>query len=472
MQLSQTKEMPQARVHVAHPAMAMIGLMIGAFVGMFSETSLNIALPSLMTALNVSQGTIQWLVTGYMLVIGICMPLSSLLSKWFNTKKIILFALGAFILGSVVSAMGAVFPVVLIGRLIQGIGTGLILPLMFSVAMQIFPPYKLGTVMGMAALVIMFAPAIGPTITGLVLAKFTWHYIFWLFVPFLVLAFIFTLTSMENVYQQTQTPVDWLSIVESSIGFAGIVVGTTMASDAGWLSLEVGLALLVGVIGLVLYTERQLSLANPMLNLRVFANKQFTVGTLLVMLDFGVILASMYLLPMYLQRVMGLPVAMTGLVMLPGGIVNAAVSAIAGRMYDSHGAKWLSRGGFVIAILGVLILLNSGAQSPLWWIILGHVVLMIGAPLAMSPAQTYGLNSLSSAESADGSALLNTLQQIVGAVSTAVATSMLALGSAKAAGQTGLTIGSHFGFVFVLILAIIGLIVAFQVKKPQASRDL
>ncbi|KRK12164.1 major facilitator superfamily permease [Lacticaseibacillus zeae DSM 20178 = KCTC 3804] len=472
MQLSQTKAMPQARVHIAHPALAMIGLMIGAFVGMFSETSLNIALPSLMTALNVSQGTIQWLVTGYMLVIGICMPISSLLSKWFNTKRIILFALGAFILGSVVSAMGASFAVVLIGRLIQGIGTGLILPLMFSVAMQIFPPYKLGTVMGLAAPVIMFAPAIGPTITGLILAKFTWHDIFWLFVPFLVLAFIFTLTSMENVYHQTKTPVDWISIVASSIGFAGIVVGTTMASDSGWLSLTVAVSLLIGIAGLAFYTRRQLTLKKPMLNLRVFANKQFTVGTLLVMLDFGVILASMYLLPMYLQRVIGLPVAMTGLVMLPGGIVNAAVSAIAGRMYDSHGAKWLARGGFVIAILGILILLSSGAQSPLWWIILGHVTLMIGAPLAMSPAQTYGLNSLSGAESADGSALLNTLQQIVGAVSTAVATSMLALGSAQAAGQSGLTIGSHYGFVFVLILAVVGLIVAFQVKKPQVSRDL
>lgn len=347
--------------------------------------------------------------------------------------------------------MGAVFPVVLIGRLIQGIGTGLILPLMFSVAMQIFPPYKLGDSHGDGCFGDYVCACYWPNDyrAGACQIHLALH--FWLFVPFLVLAFIFTLTSMENVYHQTQTPVDWLSIVESSIGFAGIVVGTTMASDAGWLSLEVGLALLVGVIGLVLYARRQLSLTNPMLNLRVFANKQFTVGTLLVMLDFGVILASMYLLPMYLQRVMGLPVAMTGLVMLPGGIVNAAVSAIAGRMYDSHGAKWLSRGGFVIAILGVLILLNSGAQSPLWWIILGHVVLMIGAPLAMSPAQTYGLNSLSGAESADGSALLNTLQQIVGAVSTAVATSMLALGSAKAAGQTGLTIGSHFGFMFVLI---------------------
>ena len=158
--------------------------------------------------------------------------------------------------------------------------------------------------------------------------------------------------------------------------------------------------------------------------------------------------------------------------MLPGGIVNAAVSAIAGRMYDSHGAKWLSRGGFAIAILGVLILLNSGAQSPLWWIILGHVVLMIGAPLAMSPAQTYGLNSLSGAESADGSALLNTLQR-----NCRRRFNCCCHKYARAwFGQSRWTNWPDNWFAFWLyvrlILAIIGLIVAFQVKKPQASRDL
>ena len=164
--MAQVSKMAQPRVQIKHPALAMLSLMIGAFVGMFSETSLNIALPSLIKALKVSQGTIQWLVTGYMLVISIVMPLSSVLSKRFSTKKIILFGLGAFIIGSIISAVGTTFIVGLGGRMIQGIGTGLILPLMFSTAMQIFPIQKIGTVNGLAALVIMFAPAIGPTITN------------------------------------------------------------------------------------------------------------------------------------------------------------------------------------------------------------------------------------------------------------------------------------------------------------------
>ncbi|MCI2033865.1 MAG: DHA2 family efflux MFS transporter permease subunit [Lactobacillus sp.] len=469
MEMSQT--MPKARVEIAHPALAMVGLMIGAFVGMFSETALNIALPSLMTALNVTQGTIQWLVTGYMLVIGICMPLSSLLTRWFATKKIVLFALGAFIIGACLSALGSIFPIVLLGRMIQGIGTGLVLPLMFSIALQIFPPHKLGTIMGLAALVIMFAPAVGPTITGLLLAKFSWHYIFWLFVPFLAIAFGFAATSLDNVYPQTKTPVDWLSIIASTVGFAGIVVGASLASDAGWLAIKVGLALLVGVLALGLYAHRQLHLAKPMLNLTVFKNQRFAVGTLLVMLDFGVILASMYLLPLFLQRVMALPVALTGLVMLPGGIVNALTSAVAGRLYDNHGAKWLTRGGFIIAVCGIVLLLTANANSSLAWVIFGHVTLMIGAPLAMSPAQTYGLNSLSGALNADGSAILNTLQQIVGAVCTAVATSLIAVGSQQHAGVAGLTTGTHDGFIFVLLLAIVALITSFAIQAPAQRQD-
>lgn len=467
MQATQTKEMPQARVKIAHPNLAILGLMIGSFVGMFSETALNIALPSLMTALHVTQGTAQWLVTGYMLVIGICMPLSSLITKWFTTKRIVLFALGAFMLGALISALASAFPMVLLGRMIQGIGTGVVLPLMFSVALQIFPPYKLGTIMGLASLVIMVAPAVGPTITGLILAKLTWHYIFGLFVPVLVLAFVLTAIGLDNIYPQTKTPVDWLSIVTSTIGFAGIVMGASMASDLGWLSWQVLVALLIGIIALVVYARRQLQLPQPMLNLKIFKTKQFTVGTLLVMLDFGIILASMYLLPMYLQRVLGLPVALTGIVMLPGGVMNAVVSAIAGRLYDSHGAKWLARGGFVIAGIGALCLFFSNAHSSIAWLIFGHVVLMIGAPLAMSPVQTYGLSSLKGATSADGSAVMNTLQQVVGAVSTAIATSLIAMGSARQVGVAGLTSGTHAGFMFVLILVVIALIITSQIKNVQ-----
>lgn len=160
---------------VRHPKLAMVSMLLGAFVGMLSETSLNIALPKLILAFHVNTATIQWLVTGYMLVIGIVLPLSSLISKWFTTRQIIIFALVDFIVGAVISALAGNFPVLLIGRMIQGIGTGLILPLMFAVVMRIFPPQKIGAVMGGCALVIMFAPAIGPTLTGLVLAKLSWN---------------------------------------------------------------------------------------------------------------------------------------------------------------------------------------------------------------------------------------------------------------------------------------------------------
>jgi DHA2 family lincomycin resistance protein-like MFS transporter len=168
---------------------------------------------------------------------------------------------------------------------------------------------------------------------------------------------------------------------------------------------------------------------------------------------------------------MALPVALTGLVMLPGGIVNALTSAVAGRLYDNHGAKWLTRGGFIIAVCGIVLLLTANANSSLAWVIFGHVTLMIGAPLAMSPAQTYGLNSLSGALNADGSAILNTLQQIVGAVCTAVATSLIAVGSQQHAGVAGLTTGTHDGFIFVLLLAIVALITSFAIQAPAQRQD-
>ncbi|WP_262316340.1 DHA2 family efflux MFS transporter permease subunit [Lacticaseibacillus parakribbianus] len=463
--------LPKARVTLAHPALAILGLMIGSFVGMFSETALNIALPSMMTALHVTQGTIQWLVTGYMLVIGICMPLSSLLSRRFPTKAVVLTALGAFMLGAVIAAVASTFPVVLVGRMIQGIGTGLVLPLMFSIALQIFPPYKLGAVMGMAALVIMFAPAIGPTLAGLLLAKFSWHAIFWVLVPILAIAFVLVAATLGDAFERRNVAFDWLAIVLSTVGFGGIVIGVSSASDHGWLAAPVLLALLVGIVALVAFARRELHQDAPMLNLRVFDSRAFTFGTLLVMLDFGVILAAMYLLPTYLQKTMGLPVAMTGLVMLPGGVVNALVSALAGRLFDRYGAKWLTKLGFAIAAIGVIILMTTNAHSSLAQVIAGHIVLMIGAPLAMSPAQTYGLNSLDGATSADGSAILNTLQQIVGAVATAIATSALAAGMRSQPGLAGQTAGAHAGFAFVLALAVVAFAVSFGIRgKDQAAK--
>ena len=447
-----------ARKQLAHPKLAMVAMLLGAFVGMLSETSLNIALPKLMLSLRVNMATIQWLVTGYMLVIGIILPLSSLISKWFTTRQIIIFGLLSFIIGAVISACASSFPGVLIGRMVQGIGTGLILPLMFAVAMQIFPPQKLGTVLGICALVIMFAPAIGPTLTGLILAKLSWRWIFWLFIPFLVLALIFAITSLDNVNNVSKPHVDWLSIIESAVGFSGLVISASLSSRDGWLSVPVLSALVVGVIVLGFYIHRQLHLTEPILNLRLFKIPAFRTGALLVMLDFGIILSAMYLLPNYLQNGLLIPVALTGMIMLPGGVINAITSALAGRLYDNIGAKKPVMIGLVIALIGTIMFASTSNHSSVGYIIMAHVILMIGCPLAMSPAQTSSLNSLNGLESADGSTILNTLQQIVGALATALATSFLEFGH---------------GIYFTLVLVVIALILSFRLQdRAKKTQDI
>lgn len=459
---------------VRHPKLAMVSMLLGAFVGMLSETSLNIALPKLILAFHVNTATIQWLVTGYMLIIGIVLPLSSLISKWFTTRQIIIFALVDFIAGAVISAMAGNFPVLLIGRMIQGIGTGLILPLMFAVVMRIFPPQKIGAVMGVCALVIMFAPAIGPTLTGLILAKLSWNWIFWLFVPFLAVALIFAITSLENVGDITRPHVDVLSILESAVGCSGLVIGASLSSRDGWLSMPVLCSLIIGVVVLALYIHRQLHLETPILNLRVFKTPAFTIGSTLVMLDFGIILSAMYLLPMYIQNGLLLPVALTGIIMLPGGVVNALTSAVAGRMYDSIGAKKPAMIGFIIALIGAGMLALTSDHSSIAYVIAAHVILMIGCPLAMSPSQTSALNSLSGMESADGSTILNTMQQIVGALATALATSFLELGRNAATGSLAVrfTNGVHWGIYFTLVLIIIGIVLTFKMTDKPHSNDL
>ncbi|AEB72452.1 DHA2 family efflux MFS transporter permease subunit [Lentilactobacillus buchneri] len=471
-QASVEPKQKQAAKPVARPFLAMLGMLIGGFVGMLSETSLNIALPSLIAELHVSIGTMQWLVTGYMLVIGIVLPMSSLLQRIFSTRSLILFALCDFIVGAVISALAPNFAILLVGRMIQGIATGLILPLMFTVATLIFPPYKLGSAMGMIGLVIMFAPAVGPTLAGMILGLLSWHWIFWLFVPFLVIAFILAFKYLPNVGDITKPKIDWFSIILSAIGFGGLVAGVSLASDSGWGSPQVIGTLIVSVIILAWYIRRQLKSETPILNFRVFQKHQFTVGSVLVMLDFAIILSSMYLLPMFWQNGLAIPVAMTGIVMLPGGIVNAIVSAIAGRFSDTVSPKLLTTLGFGVTIVGLVLLLLASSTSPMWYVILAHIIIMLGVPLAMSPAQTFGLGALDEQTSGDGSTIMNTFQQIIGAMATAIATSLLAFGNSAAghvSHQIAFTNGVHVGLWFTLIVAAVAFLLSFTIKDRKRA---
>lgn len=455
-----------------HPYLTMMGLYLGAFVGMFGETALNIALPQLSMAFSVDTSLMQWMVIGHMLVIGLVLPFASLLMKWFSIRKLTIFALGVFAFGSIISGVATNFPVLLIGRMVQGVGPGLILPIMFAMVLEVFPAYKIGMALGLCSLIIMFAPAIGPALAGFIIGALSWRWIFFIFAAILIVAMVFVTKFMINPYELTKPKIDILSCVTSAIGFGSLVVGVGLASIYGWLSVPVLGFLALGIVCLVVYVKRQLSMENPVLNMRAFSISGFRTGTILVMLNFGITLSAMYLMPQYIQNGLGISVALTGIVLLPGGIMNAVFSLISGRLYDKIGARIPALCGFFLSAIGTALLLTTSTDTPIWLVILCHIILLIGVPLAMSPSQTSGLNSLPQHLATDGSTILNTMQQVWGAICTAVATSLLGIGKSSFIGEdpTGaisFTNGFHYGLYFVLALAVIGFIISFTLPKKK-----
>jgi DHA2 family lincomycin resistance protein-like MFS transporter len=455
---------------VKHPYVVMMGLLIGGFVGMLSETALNIALPALMRDFNVTTGNVQWLVTSYLLMVGIVLPLTGILTKWFTTRQMVLFALADFLIGVIISAVAPNFGVLLLGRIIQGIATGILLPMIFIVLLSIIKPNKRGSAMGIVGLVIMFAPALGPTLAGIILGISSWHFIFWMFVPLLLISAGLTARSLVNVTEITKPKIDGLSVVLSTIGFGGLVVGASFAGDDGWLSPLVLASILVGIIALIIYVRRQTKLTIPILNFSVFKIRAYTHGLILVLLDFVIIMASAYLLPLYWQKSLLVAVSLVGIFMLPGGLANAIFSSVAGRMSDEYGSKGFIVAGFGLTTIGSVLLILAGPSVAHWYIILAHVIIMIGVPLIISPAQIFALNAIKGPASADASTILNTLQQIVGALATAIATSLIGLGVMNAGhvkATLAFNLGAHYGFIFITAISVVGLVIAIALPKQD-----
>ncbi len=279
----------------------LIAFLIAGFIGLFSETALNMALGDLIQEFNVSPSTVQWLTTGYLLTLGILVPVSGLLIQWFNTRQLFIASMVFSIIGTLIAAIAPGFGILMLARVIQAIGTGLLLPLMFNTILLIFPIHKRGATMGLMGLVIMFAPAIGPTVSGLIIENLKWNYIFWVSLPFFVIALLFGLKYMQNVSMITKPKIDVPSIILSTIGFGGIVYGFSIVGEQGWSNAIVLSTIIVGLIALFLFAVRQFNMDKPMIDLHVFKYPMFTLGLITVFITFMIIMSSMILLPLYLQ---------------------------------------------------------------------------------------------------------------------------------------------------------------------------
>ncbi|SMG44401.1 MFS transporter, DHA2 family, lincomycin resistance protein [Paenibacillus aquistagni] len=466
------------------PLPILISLLISGFIGMFSETALNIAISDLLVVLQITPATAQWLTTGFLLTLGILVPISGLILQWFTTRQLFVASLAFSILGTLTAALAGSFEVLMVARVLQAIGTGLMIPLMFNTILIIFPPEKRGAAMGVIGLVMMFAPAIGPTLAGLLIEHLSWHWIFWISLPCLVFGLVFGILFMKNVSVITKPPIDVYSIILSTIGFGGLVFGFSKAGEehTDWGSSIVVFSLVIGAAALFLFVLRQLSMKKPMMNLSVFKYPMFVVGLVMILLCMMIILSTMLILPLYLQNGRGLTPLEAGLVLLPGGVLNGLMSPIMGSLFDKYGPKWLVIPGLIIAAVVLWFFSGVTTASSLALLIVLHSSLFIGISMIMMPAQTNGLNQLPSELYPDGTAVMNTLQQVAGAVGTAVAVSILSNGMTDYMRTSvnpldpleaikAFTFGAQHSFLFGMAIAIIGLMTAFFIRRVRVDKQ-
>ncbi|MEK4072680.1 DHA2 family efflux MFS transporter permease subunit [Paenibacillus sp. FSL M7-0656] len=456
--------------------------LLSGFVGLFSETALNVALSSLMDLFQISASMAQWLTTGYLLTLGILVPLSGLLLQWFSTRQLFIFSLSLSIGGTLIAALATGFEVLLIGRIIQAASMAVLVPLMFNTILIIFPPEKRGAVIGVLGLVLVVAPATGPTLSGIIIGSLGWQWIFWLSLPIIGICLLLGLRFIQNVSTISKPKIDFLSLFVSTVGFGGIVFAFSGVGEGegGWGSAMVILPMIAGILALLVFVWRQNRIKQPMLNLRALKYPMFSIGTLMLFVCMLLILTSMVVLPMYLIRGLGLDALTAGLVLLPGGILQAIMSPVMGKLFDRFGPRWIVPLGLIVISTALFFLKGISESTSLILIMIMHTGLMVGICAVWMPSQTNGLNQLPPELYPHGSAIMNTIQQIAGAIGTAVAISLISVGShafmETASDPTNpvndslaLIAGVQTSFVFAFVVALVGLPLAFFIKRVQVG---
>ncbi|MGM0873469.1 MAG: MDR family MFS transporter [Bacillota bacterium] len=458
-------------------------MILGVFVAILNETLLNVALSKIMDDIGIAPSTAQWLTTGYLLVIGVLIPVTAYLIQRFTTRSLFLAAMGLFTVGTFVAAIAPGFGVLLIGRVLQAAGTGLLFPLLTNVVFAIVPIEKRGSAMGTIGIVITFAPAIGPTLSGIIVEHFSWRVLFYGVLPIALFVIIFAYLKLKNVTETTKPKVDPLSLLLSTFGFGGIVYGFSSSGEGqgGWSSNEVLIPIAIGVVSLGLFTWRQLTMSQPLLDLRTFKYNIFRMSTLIMMIVMMAMFSAMMLLPIFLQNALGYSPLEAGLVMLPGGAVMGIMSPLTGRLFDKFGAKWL-------AIIGLGLIANTLWQfafitlsTSYSTIMIFNTLLMLGISMVMMPVMTNALNELPPPLYPHGTAIISTLQQVAGAVGTALLVSIMTNSSSRYLENTLITkdestlqilamiAGMKSAFLFAFGIVAIAWIASFFIKRsvPQ-----
>src|SRR5699024_9653210 len=447
----------------------MIVLLSGAFVAILNQTLLGTAMPHMMRDLHLSANTVQWLQSIFMLVNGIMIPITAFLIERFTTRGLFLTAMGTFAVGTFIAAIAPDFSFLLVARIAQAAGAGIIMPLMQTILFLIYPVEKRGTAMGMFGLVIAFAPAIGPSLSGWLVEEFSWRSLFYVILPIVIIDIVLAYFILENVTKQTNPKLDMLSIVLSTFGFGGLLYGFSIAGSSGWGSYHVMISMLIGIISLTWFIRRQLKLPQPILEFRVFQYSIFTITTVLCMVVFIAMIGGAVILPIFMQDMLGFTAFESGLALLPGAIVVGIMNPITGRIFDQYGAKWLTFIGLFILVITTFMFTNLTTETTFTYIAVVNALRLLSVSMIIMPVTTAGLNQLPSRLIPHGTAMNNTMRQVAGAMGTALLVTVMTTTVRPDEGIDGMIHGVNMSFLVAGITAVIAFVLPFFVKKPSSN---
>ncbi|MEX2803690.1 MFS transporter [Streptococcus sp. H31] len=441
-----------------------------SFSGVLVETAMNITFPTLMREFGIGTATVQWMTTVYLLVVAIIVPISAYLKRSFKMKSLFLAANLLFLAGLLIDILAPTFVLLLLGRVVQGIGVGIALPLMFNIILEQVPMNKIGLMMGVGTLITAVAPAIGPTFGGLTASALGWRYIFVLLVPLLLLSLFLGMTSIEQKSEVAAERFDFLSFLAIMALFIGLILGIEGLSSHPFFSFNVLGTLILGVLGLIFLLIRSRQLEQPIVNLAILKNPVFAGHVAAFFLFQIVNLGLSFLIPNYVQLVNGADATAAGLIVLPGALLGACFSPFGGTILDRFGARkpiWLGAGLVLAALLFYAVFglhLSNGAICFIYFFN------MVGTGMAFGNIMTNGQKQLTFQERSDANAIFNTLQQFAGALGTTVAALIVAMSqtSSESAYSRATAVGSRHAFIVFLVLAVIQLgLLVLVVKKED-----
>ena len=473
---------PAASAAPARTPAVVLWLVAAAFVVILNETIMMNAIPQLMEGLGIDEAAAQWLSTAFLLTMASVIPVTGWFLQRVSTRTAFATAMTVFIVGTVLAAVAPAYPVLLAARIIQASGTAVMMPLLMTTLMTVVPESDRGRVMGNVTLVMSVAPALGPAVSGLLLGLGSWRLMFFTVLPIAVVVTIAALRRLPNVGEPQRIGIDWFSVAVAALGFGGLVFGLSRFGQGlgsqPWLIVAGSLLAITGFVVRQLHLQRR---GDPLLDLRTFRRPVFSRAVLLLSVSFMAMLGAMLLLPLYLQQVRGLTPLEAGLLVMPGGVAMGLLGPRVGRIFDRFGSRLLIIPGSIGIALAMGSLTLIGTHTPYWQLLLAHLVLMVSLAGVFTPTFTLGLGDVPGHLYSHASSLLGTLQQVAGALGTAIVITIMTARATRlmeggeqplAATVEGMRWG--FGFGAVTALVVIGLVLLMPNRLPhrdQATTD-